>query len=158
MKTSAAAVGAACWPVCLVEYEHFHTGTGLGHGTGFAAGGGGGGVVRSVSHPAGAGAPAAVGQCAGLCVLGVCDCGSVPLVAGGLGRTNSIIRGCGAVCGRGDLFPPGQRRFAELGLPGCRSGHNIVPFGTFAHARHAFPAEKNEKFCKKPLSIWPQMV
>lgn len=150
--------GADCWPGCLAEHGHLHTGSGLGHGTGFAAGGGGRGGVRPVSHTQGACAAAAVGQCAGPCVLGVRDRHVVLLVAGRVGRMDSAVWS-GGTAGRGDgLLLAVQPRIAEIGLSRRRFGHLGMSFGSYAHERGNFPAEKNEKFCKKPLSLWTQMV
>ena len=158
MRMSGAWDGAACWPVCSVDHEHLRTGTGLGHGAGSAAGRGGGAALRPVSYPAGAGAHPSAGQRAGYVLLAVRHRRAVSLVAGGVGRPYPPVRCGGAAGGRRDLFSSVQRFFAEIGLSCRRFGHDIVPFGTFAHVRYRFPAEKNEKFCKKPLSLWLEMV
>jgi hypothetical protein len=103
-------------------------------------------------------APAPAGQRAGPCLLAVRDCRAVPLVAGRMGWAHPPVRGGGATGGRGGLLSTVQPPSAEFGLSCRRCGHLIVPFGTFAHVWGYFPAEKNEKFCKKPLSLWAQMV
>lgn len=150
--------GAACWPGCLAEYGRFHTGTGLGHGAGPAAGRGGWVALRPVSHPSGATAAAVAGQRAGSSLLAVRYPGAVSLVAGGVGRPHPPVRCSGAAGGRNSLLPTVQLPPAAFGLSCRRSGRHIVPFGTFAHEHLHFPAEKNEKFCKKPLSLWAKMV
>lgn len=150
--------GAVCWPACSVDHEHLHTGTGPGHGTGSSAWDGGRGALRPVSHPAGAGAAASTGQRAGSDVLVLGHGGIVPLVAGGVGRTDPSVRSLRAAAGRDPVLPFVQRLFAETGLPRRRCGHDFMPFGNFAHEYRDFPAEKNEIFCKKPLFLWLQMV
>ena len=157
MRTTGAGV-AACCPGCLAEHGRFHTGAGLGHGAGPAAGRGCWAALRLVPHPPGASAPASVGQRAGPSFLAVRYCGAVPLVTGGVGRAHPPVRGSGAAGGRNSLLPTVQLHFAEFGLSCRRCSHSIVPFGTFAHLWGYFPAEKNETFCKKPLSLWTQMV
>lgn len=149
--------GADCWPGCLAD-GHFHTRSGVGHGTGPAVGCGGGGGVRPVSYCAGAHTPADLGQCAGSSVLDVCDRDAVSLVAGCLGGADPAVRGGWAAGWWSDLLSAVQFRTAEIGLPCCRFGHDRMSFGSSAHEWSSFPAEKNENFCKKPLSLWTEMV
>lgn len=152
------AAGVACWPGCLAEHGCIHSGAGAGHGAGAAAGRGGRANIRSVSYPACACAAAPAGQPAGSCVLGAGDGCAVFLVGGCLGWMHPPVRSSRITGGRGDLLPAAKPDAAEIGLSGGRCGDIWVPVGSFAHEWGDFPAEKNENFCKKPLSLWAEMV